>query len=150
MLKQGMKRRKKSKYKYAVIGKKKYYFYKIVWVDPCGDAGHADVDEMKKLLPATMVSQAYIFDKNSIDFQFVENREWLSGFINYKVGIDGISILFIILTTFITPLCVVSVNSTIKYRLKDFLVAILVMESLMIGVFCSLDLVVFYLFLKEV
>ena len=58
------KRRKKSKYKYAVIGKKKYYFYKIIWVDPCGDAGHADVDEMKKLLPATMISQAYIFDKN--------------------------------------------------------------------------------------
>ena len=42
------RKRKKSKYKYAVIGKKKYYFYKIVWVDPCGDAGHADVDEMKK------------------------------------------------------------------------------------------------------
>ena len=58
------RKRKKSKYKYAVIGKKKYYFYKIVWVDPCGDAGHADVDEMKKLLPATMVSQAYIFDKD--------------------------------------------------------------------------------------
>ena len=58
------RKRKKSKYKYAVIGKKKYYFYKIVWVDPCGDAGHADVDEMKKLLPATMISQAYIFDKD--------------------------------------------------------------------------------------
>ena len=57
-------RRKKSKYKHAVIGKKKYYFYKIVWNDPCGDAGHADVDEMKKLLPATMISQAYIFDKD--------------------------------------------------------------------------------------
>ena len=55
---------KKSKYNYAVNGKKKYYFYKIVWVDPCGDAGHADVDEMRKLLPATMVSQAYIFDKD--------------------------------------------------------------------------------------
>ena len=64
MLKQDMKRRKKSKYKYATIGNKKYYFYKIVWVDPCGDAGHADVDEVKKLLPATMISQAYIFDKN--------------------------------------------------------------------------------------
>ena len=49
------------------------------------------------------------------------------GFINYKVGVDGISILFIILTTFITPLCVVSVND-IKNRLKDFLVAILIME----------------------
>ncbi len=90
----------------------------------------------------------YVFDKNSIDFQFVENREWLSGFVNYKVGIDGISILFIILTTFITPICIISVNATIKKRLKDFLIAILLMETFMIGVFCSLDLVVFYLFFE--
>ena len=90
----------------------------------------------------------YIFDKNSIDFQFVENREWLSGFINYKVGIDGISILFIILTAFITPICIISVNATITNRLKDFLIAILIMETFMIGVFCSLDLVVFYLFFE--
>ena len=58
------KRRKKSKYRYATIGNKKYYFYKIVWLDPCGDAGHAEVDEMKKLKPAVMISQAYIFDKD--------------------------------------------------------------------------------------
>ena len=90
----------------------------------------------------------YIFDKSISDFQFVEDRKWINGFINYKVGIDGISILFIILTTFITPLCVISVISTIKNRLKDFLLAILLMESLMIGVFCSLDLVVFYLFFE--
>ena len=90
----------------------------------------------------------YIFDKNSVNFQFVENREWLSGFINYKVGIDGISILFLILTTFITPICIISVNSTVTYRLKDFLIAILIMETFMIGVFCSLDLVVFYLFFE--
>tara|TARA_B100000287_G_scaffold296437_1_gene279649 strand:- start:1370 stop:2866 length:1497 start_codon:yes stop_codon:yes gene_type:complete len=90
----------------------------------------------------------YIFDKASIDFQFVENRQWLSGFINYKVGVDGISILFIILTTFITPICIISVNSTIKNKLKDFLIAILIMESFMIGVFCSLDLIVFYLFFE--
>ena len=90
----------------------------------------------------------YQFDKSNPTFQFVENRNWIYGFINYKVGIDGISILFIILTTFITPLCILSVNSTIKKRLKDFLIAILIMESLMIGVFCSLDLVVFYLFFE--
>jgi len=90
----------------------------------------------------------YVFDKTSIDFQFSENREWLAGFINYKVGVDGISILFIILTTFITPICIISVNSTIKNKLKDFLIAILIMESFMIGVFCSLDLVVFYLFFE--
>ena len=83
-----------------------------------------------------------VFNKDTSNFQFVENREWL-GIINYKVGIDGISILFVILTTFITPLCILSVNSTIKYRLKEFLISILVMESLMIGVFCSLDLVIF-------
>ena len=90
----------------------------------------------------------YVFDKNIVDFQFVENRQWLSGFINYKVGVDGISILFIILTTFITPICIFLVNATIKNRLKDFLIAILVMETFMIGVFCSLDLVVFYLFFE--
>ena len=90
----------------------------------------------------------YQFDKSNPSFQFVENRDWIYGFINYKVGVDGISILFIILTTFITPLCILSVNSTIKNRLKDFLVAILIMESLMIGVFCSLDLVIFYLFFE--
>ena len=90
-----------------------------------------------------------LFDKSTFEFQFVEDKEWLQGFINYKVGIDGISILFIILTTFITSLCIVSVNNTIKSRLKDFLIAILVMESLMIGVFCSLDLVIFYLFFES-
>jgi len=90
----------------------------------------------------------YLFDSTTSDFQFLEERSWIKGFINYKVGIDGISILFIILTTFITPLCVISVNNTIKNRLKDFLIAILIMESLMIGVFCSLDLVVFYLFFE--
>ena len=90
----------------------------------------------------------YLFDSSTSSFQFVEDKEWLKGFINYKVGIDGISILFIILTTFITSLCIISVNNSIKYRLRDFLVAILVMESLMIGVFCSLDLVIFYLFFE--
>ena len=89
-----------------------------------------------------------IFDKNVSYFQFVEDREWIKGFINYTIGIDGISILFIILTTFITPLCVISICSTIKYRLKDFLIAVLLLETLMIGVFCSLDLVIFYLFFE--
>ena len=90
----------------------------------------------------------FIFDNTVSEFQFVENRKWIAGFVNYKVGVDGISILFIILTAFITPLCIISVNSTIENRLKDFLVAILLMETLMIGVFCSLDLLVFYLFFE--
>ena len=90
----------------------------------------------------------HIFDKTSVDFQFLENREWLASFVNYKVGVDGISILFIILTTFITPICIISVNETIKHKLKEFLIAILIMETFMLGVFCSLDLVVFYLFFE--
>ena len=89
-----------------------------------------------------------LFDSTNSGFQFVEEKNWLQGFINYKVGIDGISILFIVLTAFITPLCIISVNSTIKNKLKHFLVAILIMETMMIGVFCSLDLVIFYLFFE--
>ena len=88
----------------------------------------------------------YLFDNSISDFQFVEEKVWIKDFINYKVGVDGISILFIILTTFIVPLCVVSINSNIKNRLKEFLMAVLIMESFMIGVFCSLDLIIFYLF----
>ena len=90
----------------------------------------------------------YQFDNSIYEFQFIENKKWLIGLINYKVGVDGISILFILLTTFIIPLCIISVNHTIKHRNKEFLIAILLMESLMIGVFCSLDLVIFYLFFE--
>ena len=89
-----------------------------------------------------------LFDQTTSDFQFVEERVWIKNLINYKVGVDGISILFIILTTFITPLCIISVNNSIKSRLNEFLIAILIMETFMIGVFCSLDLVVFYLFFE--
>ena len=90
----------------------------------------------------------FLFDETTSAFQFVEDKEWLIGMVNYKVGVDGISILFVILTTFITPLCIISVNNSVKKRLRDFLIAILIMESFMIGVFCSLDLVIFYLFFE--
>ena len=62
----------------------------------------------------------FLFDNTSPNFQFVENREWLSGYFNFKVGVDGISILFIVLTCLITPLCIILVNSTIKIRQKEF------------------------------
>ncbi len=74
-----------------------------------------------------------LFDQSTSAFQFIEERIWIEGIINYKVGIDGISILFIILTTFITPLCIISVNNSIKNRLSEFLIAVLIMESFMIG-----------------
>jgi hypothetical protein len=59
-----MLRRKKSKYKQALVGNKKYYYYRIYWLDPCGDAGHAEASEVKKLKPAKMITHAFIFDKN--------------------------------------------------------------------------------------
>ena len=90
----------------------------------------------------------YSFDNTSSDFQFVEESTWISGFIKFKFGIDGISILFILLTAFIIPICVISCINSIKNRLKEFLIAILVLETFMIGVFCSLDLVIFYLFFE--
>ena len=90
----------------------------------------------------------YSLDFSSSDFQFVEEKSWINDFIKFKLGIDGISILFIVLTTFITPICVISCINSVKDRIKEFLIAILVLETFMIGVFCSLDLVIFYLFFE--
>ena len=90
----------------------------------------------------------YSFDTTTSDFQFVEEKNWMEGFINFQLGIDGISILFILLTTFIAPICIFSGIHSIKFKIKEFLIAILVMETLMLGVFCSLDLVIFYLFFE--
>tara|TARA_B100000686_G_scaffold207344_1_gene214274 strand:+ start:7444 stop:8940 length:1497 start_codon:yes stop_codon:yes gene_type:complete len=89
-----------------------------------------------------------IFDKNFSGFQFIEEKDWISGLIKFKLGIDGISILFIILTTFIAPICIVSCINSVKERTKEFLIAILILETFMIGVFSSLDLVIFYLFFE--
>ena len=90
----------------------------------------------------------YSFDTSTSEFQFVEEKNWMEGFINFQLGIDGISILFILLTTFIAPICIFSGIHSIKFKIKEFLIAILVMETLMLGVFCSLDLVIFYLFFE--
>ena len=87
------------------------------------------------------------FDKSNPGFQFVEERAWL-GPIKYKMGIDGISMLFVILTTFLMPLCVLASWESIEDRVKEYMIAFLVLETLMIGVFCALDLVLFYLFFE--
>ena len=90
----------------------------------------------------------YSMDYASSDFQFLEEQSWINDFIKFKLGIDGISILFIVLTTLITPICIISCINSVKDRVKEFLIAILILETFMIGVFCSLDLVVFYLFFE--
>ncbi len=90
----------------------------------------------------------YSLDINSSDFQFIEERSWINNFIKFKLGVDGISILFIVLTAFITPICIISCINSVKVKVKEFLIAILILETFMIGVFCSLDLVIFYLFFE--
>ena len=90
----------------------------------------------------------FLFDKSSAEFQFTEEANWISGLIKFKLGVDGISILFIVLTAFIIPICIISCINSVKERVKEFLIAILILETFMIGVFCSLDLVIFYLFFE--
>jgi len=90
----------------------------------------------------------YSFDSSVSGFQFIEKRNWMSGAVNFQLGVDGISILFITLTTFIAPVCIFSGIRSIKFKIKEFLIAILVIQTLMLGVFCSLDLIIFYLFFE--
>ena len=100
---------------------------------------------------ATFILSLFVWfslDLSSADFQFLEEKSWINDFIKFKLGVDGISILFIVLTTFITPICIISCVNSVKSRVKEFLIAILVLETFMLGVFCSLDLVVFYLFFE--
>ena len=88
------------------------------------------------------------FDKATSSFQYVEQYYWLSEKITYHVGVDGISIFLIILTTFLMPFCILISWDSIKEKVKEYMIAFLILETLMIGVFCALDLVVFYLFFE--
>jgi NADH-quinone oxidoreductase subunit M len=87
------------------------------------------------------------FDSATANFQFVEQRRWLDLF-KFKLGVDGISVLFVILTTFLMPLCILASWVVIQERVKEYMIAFLVLETLMIGVFCALDLVLFYVFFE--
>jgi len=87
------------------------------------------------------------FDTTTAGFQFVEEHAWL-GPLKYKMGVDGISMLFVILTTFLMPLCILASWVSIQDRVKEYMIAFLVLETLMLGVFSSLDLVLFYLFFE--
>ena len=88
------------------------------------------------------------FDQSDPNFQFTENYFWINSGISYHLGVDGISILLVILTTFLMPFCILASFESIKVSLKEYLIAFLILETLMIGVFCSLDLILFYLFFE--
>ena len=80
-------------------------------------------------------------------FQFAETHEWISGLFGYRMGVDGISMPFVILTTFLMPICILA-SWYVTKRVREYMIAFLVLETLMIGVFCALDLVLFYLFFE--
>ena len=91
------------------------------------------------------------FDNGTADFQFVERYVWFEGLgISYHMGIDGISMLFVILTTLLTPICILSAWEAVQDRVKEYMIAFLVLETLMIGTFCALDLFTFYIFFEGV
>jgi NADH-quinone oxidoreductase subunit M len=82
------------------------------------------------------------------DFQFVEQKDWFGSGLTYKMGVDGISFPFVVLTAFLMPFCIAASWVSIQNRVKAYFIAFLVLETLMIGVFCALDLVLFYLFFE--
>lgn len=88
------------------------------------------------------------FDRSNPGFQFVEEAEWLGGGLTYRMGVDGISMLFVILTTFLMPICILASWEAVQKRVKAYMLAFLILETLMIGVFCALDIVLFYVFFE--
>ena len=88
------------------------------------------------------------FDPAQPGFQLVEEHDWFSHAILYKLGVDGVSMPFVLLTTFIMPICIVASWAPIQTRVKEYMITFLVMETLMVGVFVALDLVLFYLFFE--
>jgi NADH-quinone oxidoreductase subunit M len=93
------------------------------------------------------------FDPNTADFQFVERASWvtLGGYnFNYHMGIDGISLFFVLLSTILTLLSIISAWQIIQYQVKEFMISFLVLETFMVGIFCSLDFIQFYVFFEGV
>jgi len=91
------------------------------------------------------------FDSSTADFQFVETATWMPQWgINYRMGVDGISLFFVILSTFLTPLCILSAWDAIKVRVKEYMIAFLVLETMMVGMFAALDYMLFYVFFEAV
>jgi len=89
-----------------------------------------------------------MFDATNVNFQFVQNHKWIGDVIGYRMGVDGISILFIVLTAMLMPLCVLASWESVDKRVKEYLIAFLLLEFLMIGVFATLDLALFYIFFE--
>jgi NADH-quinone oxidoreductase subunit M len=91
------------------------------------------------------------FDNSQAGFQFVEKVEWLPSVgISYHMGVDGISMWFVLLSTFLTPLCILSSWEAIQVRAKEYMISFLILETMMVGMFCALDFIGFYMFFEAV
>jgi NADH-quinone oxidoreductase subunit M len=91
------------------------------------------------------------FERGTAEFQYLERFEWIPDFnIAYRMGVDGISMPFVLLSTLLTPLCILASWDAIKVRVKEYMIAFLVLETLMVGMFCALDFLVFYVFFEGV
>ena len=88
------------------------------------------------------------FDPGQTDFQFVEKTNWLASGITYHMGVDGISLPFVILTTALMPFCIIASWKSVTVRVREYMMAFLILETLMVGTFSALDLVLFYLFFE--
>ena len=88
------------------------------------------------------------FDTGTHEFQFVERHARLATGIDYSMGVDGISMLFVLLTTLLTPMCILASWESITVRVREYMIAFLILETMMIGVFCALDFVLFYVFFE--
>ncbi|MCI0752800.1 NADH-quinone oxidoreductase subunit M [Teichococcus vastitatis] len=91
------------------------------------------------------------FDKSTADFQFVEQISWMPEFgLGYHMGVDGISVLFVLLSTLLTPICILSSWEAVQSRVREYMISFLVLETMMVGMFASLDVVMFYIFFEGV
>lgn len=91
------------------------------------------------------------FERGTAEFQFVEEVEWMPSLgLSYRMGVDGISVLFVLLSTLLTPICIISSWGAVNKRVKEYMVSFLILETMMVGMFCALDIVVFYIFFEGV
>lgn len=124
----------------------------LLFLDDSSETGRRNIRNVALLVTIfTFVLSLFIwknFDNANPGFQMVEKMDWLGTGISYHMGVDGISMLFIILTTFLMPLCILASWTSINNRLRDYMIAFLILETLMIGVFCALDIVLFYVFFE--
>lgn len=124
----------------------------ILLIRDDGEIGRRNIRNVALLTTVfNFVFSLYIwiqFDNADAGFQMVEKADWLGSGISYHMGVDGISMLFVILTTFLMPLCILASWESVQKRVKSYMIAFLILETLMIGVFCALDIVLFYVFFE--